>query len=673
MCGIFGILVKAGSHYDERFLKSLLEKLAILSESRGKDSAGLAFRLEKDHKINIIRSAMPVSLLLRQEVTKDQLTEALKSASYPLIVIGHARLATNGSQLIDYNNQPVLKNGIIGVHNGIITNVNEIWASNPMLKREYDIDTEAMLALMAHHLGQGSSIPQSVSKAIDTVYGTVAAALMFEDRDEVVLTTNNGSLYSATNNRDIVIFGSEKYILTALLSETIVKNSIGDCEIRQVRPRTGVVWHIHEFSWEEFDYDTASRTSSGDEPAGFRANITDIPSTLRQLHSVVDEEAIRSNPRSSEERKLLEFNINRINALKRCTRCLLPETFPFIEFDEKGVCNFCNNHVSYNPKGLTELKRIIEPYKGDSGEPDTIVSFSGGRDSTFLLHMAKKELGLNPIAYTYDWGMVTDLARRNIARVCGKLGVENILVSADIRKKRENIRKNITAWLKRPHLGAVPLFMAGDKYFFHHCNELRKQTGIRLNIWGTNPMEITQFKAGFAGLRPQFSKKYVPNFTLKNQMMLLKFAGRNILSNPAYLNSSVSDTIGSYITKYVSPRSDYYRFFDYYPWNEKEVVDLIIREYGWETAKDTDATWRIGDGTASFYDYIYYNVAGFSEVDTFRSNQIREGMITRDDGLKFIEKENYPRYESIKWYLEAVGLDYRDTLERINRIPKLYK
>jgi hypothetical protein len=37
--------------------------------------------------------------------------------------------------------------------------------------------------------------------------------------------------------------------------------------------------------------------------------------------------------------------------------------------------------------------------------------------------------------------MVTDLARRNIARVCGRLGVENIIVSADIHWKRENIRK----------------------------------------------------------------------------------------------------------------------------------------------------------------------------------------------------------------------------------------
>ena len=51
-----------------------------------------------------------------------------------------------------------------------------------------------------------------------------------------------------------------------------------------------------------------------------------------------------------------------------------------------------------------------------------------------------------------------------------------------------------------------------------------------------------------------------------------------------------------------------------------------------EFAKDSKTSWRIGDGTASFYNYIYYTIAGFTEHDTFRSNQIREGVISRDQG-----------------------------------------
>jgi len=289
------------------------------------------------------------------------------------------------------------------------------------------------------------------------------------------------------------------------------------------------------------------------------------------------------------------------------------------------------------------------------------------------LHIVKTILKLNPIAFTYDWGMVTDLARRNIARVCGKLGVENILVSADIHWKRENIRRNILAWLKKPHLGMVPLFMAGDKYFFYYTDQIKKQTGIRLNIWGINPLENTEFKVGFMGVPPDFNKKRIYSLSAKRQAKLFLELGRILLGNSGYLNRSVWDTLGSFFSRNIRPRRDYYHMYDYVRWDEKEIEKLLMTEYKWETAVDTKTTWRIGDGTAAFYNYIYFTVAGFSEYDTFRSNQIREGMLSREEGLRLVMMENRPRYASIKWYTEIVGLDFHSTIMRINSIPKLYK
>jgi hypothetical protein len=300
------------------------------------------------------------------------------------------------------------------------------------------------------------------------------------------------------------------------------------------------------------------------------------------------------------------------------------------------------------------------------------VPFSGGRDSTFALHTIKKQLGLNPIAYTYDWGMVTDLGRRNIARVCGKLGVENIIVAADIHWKRDNIRKNINAWLKKPHLGMIPLFMAGDKYFYYYVEQVKRQTGIKLNIWGVNPMENTDFKVGFLGVEPDHDKKYIYSLSMLRQLKLLRGVGQAILSNPRYLNSSVLDTLGSFASRTLKPHRDYFHLYDYMLWDEQEIDSLLFDEYDWETAVDTDTTWRIGDGTAAFYNYIYYTVAGFSEHDTFRSNQIREGMLAREDGLRLVNEENHPRYPTIRWYTDAVHVDYEPAIRIINDIPKLY-
>ena len=46
---------------------------------------------------------------------------------------------------------------------------------------------------------------------------------------------------------------------------------------------------------------------------------------------------------------------------------------------------------------------------------------------------------MDPVAYTYDWGLTTDISRMNASKVCGKLGVEHIIRSTDIQKKRENM------------------------------------------------------------------------------------------------------------------------------------------------------------------------------------------------------------------------------------------
>ena len=98
----------------------------------------------------------------------------------------------------------------------------------------------------------------------------------------------------------------------------------------------------------------------------------------------------------------------------------------------------------------------------------------------------------------------------------------------------------------------------------------------------------------------------------------------------------------------------------------------MIGKYNWETAIDTSTTWRIGDGTAGFYNYVYYTVAGFTEHDTFRSNQIREGQLSREDALMLVKNENKPRYQNIRWYLDTLGLDFGDVIKIVNSIPKLY-
>ena len=207
--------------------------------------------------------------------------------------------------------------------------------------------------------------------------------------------------------------------------------------------------------------------------------------------------------------------------LERCTKCILPKSFPGINFNSEGVCNKCLTHESARLEDKQVLIDEVAKFRSNDGSPDCLVGLSGGRDSCYGLHVIKEELGLNPIAYTYDWGLVTDLARRNISRMCGKLGVEHILVSADIAIKRSNVRKNINAWLKKPDISMIPLFMAGDKQFYYHAHQLRKQTGVNLFMFAAgNAYEQTDFKIAFVSKR--ICKKINAKISKKTKTRIIK-------------------------------------------------------------------------------------------------------------------------------------------------------
>lgn len=677
MCGIFGLIAKNKSGYSNQFLKKSLITLAKLSETRGKDSSGLCSLNHQNNSFEIIKGPMPANQLLRREKVKNTLNSVFSKENNNKLKLafGHARLVTNGTQLADANNQPVMKDDVICIHNGIVVNVDELWENHPSLVRENEIDTEVLPALIRMELNNGNSIESSVKNTIDKVFGTASIAATFTDLEKFILATNNGSLYVIHNNKDIIYFASERAMLNGLVKKMSLKDTIGDFEFFQIRAKNMLVLDLKDFSFNKKSFSEIKQEKIDESFLETKREIKFFceKSNKKQISTVLDLNEIHLSSDVTKDQEMLIYPVEKIKKLKRCNKCILPETFPFIEYDEKGECNYCKNYKKKNQaRSLDELKALVKPYRSKDGSPDCLVPFSGGRDSMYVMHVIKKELGLNPIAFTYDWGMVTDLARRNIARICGKLGVENIIVAADMHWKRTNIRKNLKAWLKKPDLGMIPLFMAGDKFFFYYAEKVKKQTNIKLNIWGINHLENTDFKTGFGGLAPQFDKNKIYSLSVKNQLKLFGFVAKNVIQSPGYLNQSILDSLGSFASRYIASKKDYYHLFDYMQWDEKTIEDTIINDYKWETSIDTKSTWRIGDGTASFYNYIYTLVAGFSENDTFRSNQIREGMLTREKGLELVYDENKPRYNSLKWYLEIVGLDFREVIEVVNKIPRKY-
>ncbi len=666
MCGIFGVVVQSGTSVSGGSLRELTEILFKYSESRGKESAGVTILNAETEQFLVFKEDLPAGEFVRKPDYLNFLNAAIPQSQdvTNTILMGHSRMVTNGTEKNNANNQPVTKLGCTLVHNGIVTNVDALWEDlQDKVSREASVDTEVLGAMLALASEDGGLTADDLRELFATMQGGASVGTLFEDARSLLLATNTGSLYTWYED-GVFIFGSEHFILAESVREWQKADKSADIPIRWLKPMHAVACGLQPAPPTEVDL-----VQGGAESLLERSAKALVPVDMSGVKGNGTIEIIKPT-----RANLLEYHEDAIGALKRCTRCILPETFPYISFDAEGVCNFCANTVSDNRHlgTLDEFKEVLSKFRRDNGERDCIVPFSGGRDSSYGLHILKNELGMNPLTFTYDWGMVTDLARRNIALMCGELGVENILVSADIKKKRSYIRKNVLAWLKRPELGMVPLFMAGDKYFFYYVNKVKRETGIEIDIWSSNRYENTDFKSGFSGIPPSFEKKRVSSLSKLDLMRLPWYYAKQFAMNPRYVNSSIPDTLGAYWSYYFEPRTHFHLMFDYVEWKEEEVEDCLINEYGWETHPETKSTWRIGDGTAAFYNYIYTTVAGFSEFDTFRSNQIRAGAITREEAMSRVPIENRPNFEWFQWYCDTNEIDYESLARGINAIPKLY-
>ena len=91
--------------------------------------------------------------------------------------------------------------------------------------------------------------------------------------------------------------------------------------------------------------------------------------------------------------------------MKLCTRCILPESFPNIQFDTDGVCNYCHQEESALAKRdvktaeyRQKLDDLIATTRDKAPTYDAIMAYSGGKDSSYTLKLLKERYGLRIIA-----------------------------------------------------------------------------------------------------------------------------------------------------------------------------------------------------------------------------------------------------------------------------------
>ncbi len=210
MCGICGFLTQPGT--DREQLKGILEKLLVVSETRGRDATGWAMVTDKK---SIIYCKAPVEA--SQFVEQD----SFKNFKPTDLLIGHTRQGTQGSPKENTNNHPIVtKTGLAMVHNGLIYNDKEI-KDKFRLQTDGEVDSEVLLRLVEKYRTKEST-GKAIKKALKELRGSVAAGFIdVHHPDTLYLVRSSNPLTLAYHEKlNAVFFASTPSILERALFQT---------------------------------------------------------------------------------------------------------------------------------------------------------------------------------------------------------------------------------------------------------------------------------------------------------------------------------------------------------------------------------------------------------------------------------------------------------------------
>lgn len=342
--------------------------------------------------------------------------------------------------------------------------------------------------------------------------------------------------------------------------------------------------------------------------------------------------------------------------MKTCTRCLMDETVPGIRFDQQGVCHLC--HVQdrlyrtyYAQQDVEKEKAfadLIETIKAEGkGRPyDCILPISGGGDSSYAVYLTKK-MGLRALAYHFDNGWVSDVARHNIAAVTGPLGVP----VRTVQYAPETIRDAYVACLKAsmPEV-CLPCLIA----IWSLAYSAAEKEGIRYVIHSSSPMTegITPLRWSYGDGR--YLESVVKQFGTPGALETVRDYNRLRITD-LFSSTFVRKTKIIMLPLYVE-------------WDDEANKELLKREFDWrDGGKHSDCIYT------PFRNYVIWKKFNIDLRKLAPSAQIRSGRVARENAVDFFD-HNPPTLdpERLEFVLNRLGLTHAQFEEILAAPPKTF-
>ncbi len=350
-------------------------------------------------------------------------------------------------------------------------------------------------------------------------------------------------------------------------------------------------------------------------------------------------------------------------AILMCGRCVMDTSDPNIKFDDRGVCDYCNNFENtIRPNwdtgvvGQRLLQKMADAILTDSKghDFDCIIGLSGGLDSSYAAYVAKEKMGLRPLLFHVDAGWNTDQAVGNIEKLVDGLGLD--LYTEVVNWQA--VKRMQVAFLRA---GIPDQDLVQDAAFFSGLYRFARQYKIKDIITGSNfsteccrePEEW----GGYLGIDKQLfgdiwakcgDGKPIDDFPLVD-ILVYKIWYQKVLGMKVHHPLNLV------------------------PYVKKEAEDELERRFGWRRFQHKHHESRF---TRFYEDYWLPRKFGFHKRRAHFSSLIMTGQMTREaaqDRLSRPEMDQHFLKQEFEYVANKLDLSVTELQEIFDKPNKTYR
>lgn len=337
----------------------------------------------------------------------------------------------------------------------------------------------------------------------------------------------------------------------------------------------------------------------------------------------------------------------------------MPETQEGQAFDEFGFCNVCRSseekmRVDWKSR-REQLEKILEKakFENQNQEYDCLVPISGGKDSTFQLHVLVKEFGMRPLAVTFSHNWFSAVGIYNLFNALEVFDVDHIMLTPKRGLVNRLAKKSLSkigdaCWHCHAGVGAFPLRVARDY-------------GIKLIIWGESVAESSS-RGTYAAPIIKFDQDYFQKVSAKlapNEMSDSNIADYELKK----FDSLTSD-------EYEGSQIEGIHLGDYIFWDEERQTEFVIDNYGW-MEDDVEGTYKGYKSTECImpgvHDFACYLKRGYGRTSFHLSSDIRSGVLSRSDVNPELLKLERTVPAGLQYFTEITGIGLNDFTNEVSK------